>query len=93
MAMHTYKAPTAVRLPKDQLARQIAQAQARCIVALRLKRKLPRVAVVERTGINWKRIRGIEEGSQVACLDELVKLAGLFRISPIKLIRQMMSGS
>lgn len=90
MAMHAYKPPEFVRLPDDRVARQIAQAQARCILALRLHHRLSRVVVVDRTGINWKRVRGIEEGSQVACLDELVKLATLFSISPIKLIREIM---
>ena len=47
---------------------------------LRLEHRLSRVAVVERTGINWKRIRNIEEGSTVACLDELVQLASLFSV-------------
>jgi hypothetical protein len=49
------------------------------------------VVVVERTRINWKRIRSIEEGSTVASLDELVKLASLFSIRPIKLIQEILS--
>lgn len=91
MAMHTYKLPVAVRLPEEPVARQIAQSQARRILALRLEHRLSRVVVVERTRINWKRIRSIEEGSSVACLDELVKLASLFSIRPIKLIQEIMS--
>lgn len=92
MVMHAYKPPpVTVRLPKDPLARQIAQSQARRILALRLGHRLSRVVIVERTRINWKRIRSIEEGSTVACLDELVKLASLFSVRPIKLIQDIMS--
>ena len=91
MVMHAYKPPVAVRLPKDPLARQIAQSQARRILALRLEHRLSRVVVVERTGINWKRIRNIEEGSTVACLNELVKLASLYSVPPIKLIQEILS--
>lgn len=93
MAMHTYKAPASVRLPKDKVARQIAKSQAQRLLVLRLKHRLPRLALVERTGINWKRIRGIEEGSQIASLDEIVKLAKAFSISPMKLIREVVSGA
>lgn len=91
MVMHAYKPPVAVRLPEDPLTRQIAQSQARRILALRLEHRLSRVVVVERTRINWKRIRSIEEGSTVACLDELVKLASLFSVPPIELIQEIMS--
>lgn len=91
MVMHAYRPPVTVRLPKDPLARRIAQSQAHCILALRLDHRLSRVTVVERTRINWKRIRSIEEGSTVACLDELVKLASLFSVRPIKLIQEIMS--
>ena len=91
MAMHTYKPPAAVRLPEDPVARQIARSQARRILALRLEHRLSRVAVVERSRINWKRIRCIEEGSAVACLDEIVKLASVFSVRPIKLIQEIMS--
>lgn len=91
MVMHAYKPPVTVRLPKDPLTRQIAQSQARRILALRLEHRLSRVVVVDRTGINWKRIRGIEEGSTVACLDELAKLASLFSVRPMKLIQEIMS--
>ena len=91
MAMHTYKPPVAVRLPEDPVTRRIAKSQARHILWLRLEHRLSRVAVVERTRINWKRIRSIEEGSAVACLDELVKLASLFSVRPIKLIQEIMS--
>lgn len=76
--MHAYKPPVAVQLPEDPLVRQIARSQARRILALRLEHRLSRLVVVDRTQINWKRIRSIEEGSTVACLDELVKLASLF---------------
>jgi len=75
----------------DPLARKIAQSQARRILALRLEYRLSRVVVVERTRINWKRIRSIEEGSTVVCLDELVKLASLFSIQPIKLVQEILS--
>jgi hypothetical protein len=91
MAMHAYKPPVTARVPKDPLTRQIARSQARRILALRLQHRLSRVVVVERTGINWKRIRGMEEGSTVACLDELVKLASLYSVQPIKLIQEIMS--
>jgi hypothetical protein len=91
MAMHTYKPPVAVRLPADSLARKIAQSQARRILALRLEHRMSRVVVVERTRINWKRIRSIEEGSTVACLDELVRLAWLFSMQPKKLIQEILS--
>jgi hypothetical protein len=91
MAMHAYKPPVTVRLPEDPLTRQIAQSQARRILALRLEHRLSRVVVVERTGINWKRIRNIEEGLTVACLDELAKLASLFSVPPMKLIQKIMS--
>jgi len=37
-------------------------------VALRLKHQLSRLAVVERAGINWKRIRALEEGRQAPCV-------------------------
>jgi len=90
MVMQAYKPPVAVRLPKDPLTRRIAQSQARCILSLRLEHRLSRVVVVERTGINWKRIRAIEEGSTVACLDELAKLASLYSVRPIKLIQEIM---
>jgi hypothetical protein len=91
MVMHGYKPPVTVRLPKDPLTRRIAQSQARRILSLRLEHRLSRVVVVERTGINWKRIRGLEEGSRVACLDELAKLASLYSVRPMKLIQQIMS--
>ena len=61
------------------------------MLALRLKHRLSRVVVVERTGINWKRIRAIEEGSTVVCLDEIVKPASLYSVPPIKLIQEIMS--
>ena len=80
MAMHAYKPPVTVRLPKDPLTRQIARSQARRILSLRLEHRLSRLVVVERTGINWKRIRSIEEGSTVAGLDELAKLASVFSV-------------
>lgn len=89
MGMHTYKPPVAVRLPEDRLTRRIAQRQARRILALRLGRRLSRLSVVGRTGINWKRIRALEEGSSVACIDEVMKLAALFSIHPITLIREI----
>lgn len=91
MGMHRYRPPVTVRLPEDPVARVILQSQARSILAQRLKHRLPRIAVVERTGIYWKRVRGIEEGSIVARLDELVKLASLFSVQPIKLIREIVS--
>lgn len=91
MVMHAYKPPVTVRLTKDPVTRQIAQSQAHRMSALRLEHRLSRVVVVERTGINWKRIRGIEEGSTVVCLDEVVKLACLYSVRPIELIQEIMS--
>src|SRR5215469_7239890 len=91
MGMHRYKLPGAVRLPEDPLTRRVARGQARCVLALRLERRLSRLFVVKQTGINWKRIRGLEEGAHVACLDELVKLAALFSIRPLTLIREVMA--
>ena len=91
MGMHAYNPPVTARLPKDPLTRRIARSQAHRMLALRFKHRLSRVVVVERTGINWKRIRAIEEGSTVACLDEIVKLASLYSVRPIKLIQEIMS--
>jgi hypothetical protein len=91
MVMHAYKPPVTVRLPKDPLTRRIAQSQARRILSLRLEHRLSRVVVVERTGSNWKRIRHLEEGSTITCLDELAKLASLYSVRPIKLIQKIMS--
>lgn len=91
MAMHTYKHPIAARLPKDPLTRQIAQAQASRLLSLRLQHRLSRVVAVESTGINWKRIRSIEESSQIASLDAIAKLAALFEVDPPRLIHDIMS--
>lgn len=87
MAVHRYRPKPPRRPLADPLSRQIAEDFGRRIVALRLKRKLPRVAVVKRTGINWKRIRALEEGWQVAALDEVAKLAALYRVSYNVLMR------
>ena len=91
MGMHAYNPPVTARLPKDPLTRRIARSQAHRVLALRLKRRLSRVFIVERTGINWKRIRALEEGSTVVCLDEIVKLASLYSVQSIKLIQEIMS--
>ena len=93
MGMHAYNPPVTARLPKDPLTRRIARSQAHRVLALRLKRRLSRVFIVERTGINWKRIRAIEEGSTVVCLDEIVKLASLYPMPPIRLIQAIMSSA
>ena len=91
MGMHAYKPPVTVRSPRNPLTRQIARSQAQRMLTLRRKHRLSRVVVVERTGINWKRIRAIEEGSTVVCLDEVVKLASLYSVQSIKLIQEIMS--
>lgn len=84
--MHKFRRTLVARPLEDRLARQIAQRLRRCLVTLRLERKLSRLAVVHRTGINWKRIRALEEGSQVACLDEVVKLARVYGVGNCELI-------
>ena len=91
MGMHAYKPPVTVRSSRDPLTRQIARSQAQRMLTLRLKHRLSRMVVVERTGINWKRIRALEEGSTVVCLDEIVKLASLYSVQSIKLIQEIMS--
>jgi hypothetical protein len=60
-------------------------------LSLRLDHRLSRVVVVERTGLNSKRIRHLEEGSAVACLHELAKLASLYSVRPMNLIQEIMS--
>jgi hypothetical protein len=71
----------------DPLERAIAEAFAKRIVALRIKHQLSRLIVVQRTGINWKRIRALEEGRQVANLADVAKLAGLYRVRRGDLLR------
>jgi hypothetical protein len=68
--------------------RQIARKFGRQILQLRCERGLPRLAVVQRTGINWKRIRALEEGRQVARLDEVIELARLYGVDPIALVEK-----
>jgi len=68
--------------------RQIARKFGRQILRLRHDSGLPRLAVVQRTGINWKRIRALEEGRQVARLDEIFVLARLYVVDPIALIEK-----
>lgn len=85
------KPPALAPLTGDRLVRQIAREQARLILALRLGQGFSRLAVVKRTGINWKRIRGFEQGDHVASLDELVKLAIVFSVRPLTLMRKMIA--
>ena len=78
MGMHKLR-PVVIRHPiPDPVERAIAEAFARKIVALRLKHQLSRLVVVQRTGINWKRIRALEEGRAAPGLHEVVKLAALY---------------
>lgn len=76
--MHQFRPTTRPSRLKDPLERAIAEAFGREIVALRLQHGLSRLQVVERSGLNWKRIRGLEEGRQAPCLHEIVKLAALY---------------
>jgi hypothetical protein len=88
MAIHKYRSAPPRRPLSDPLSRQIAEDFGRTIVALRVARKLPRVAVVERTGINWKRLRALDDGWQVATLDECVRLADIYEVSRKGLLAQ-----
>jgi transcriptional regulator with XRE-family HTH domain len=74
----------------DPLERSIAEAFGRRIVALRLKHELSRLVVVERTGINWKRIRALEEGRAAPGLHEVVKLAAIYGTRRAALLRRVM---
>jgi hypothetical protein len=81
MAVHKYR-PGAPRRPlADPLSQRIAADFGRCILALRLECKLPRSIVVAQTGINWKRLRALEEGWQVAALDEVAKLVAVYGVN------------
>jgi ribosome-binding protein aMBF1 (putative translation factor) len=72
---------------KDPVERAIAESFGHLIVALRIKQKQSRHVVVQRVGINWKRIRQLEEGTVIVCLHEVVKLAKLYHVSYAKLLR------
>jgi hypothetical protein len=74
----------------DPLERSIAEAFGRRNVALRLTRRLSRLVVVERTGINWKRFRALEEARQTPCLHEVVKLAALYGVRHGRLLSAVM---
>jgi hypothetical protein len=65
----------------------------RQILQLRCETGLPRLAEVQRTGINWKRIRALEEGRPVARLDEVIALARLCGVDPIALFKKSTSTS
>ena len=80
MGVHAFRPSPRGSPITDPLERSIAEAFGRRIVALRLKHKLSRLVVVERTGINWKRIRALEEGRQAPCVHEVVKLAGFYGV-------------
>ena len=86
MAIHRYRAATPRKPLRDPLSRQITQDFGQTILALRLAQRLPRLTVVERTGINWKRLRALEEGWQVAALDEVVRIAELYRVNGKRLL-------
>lgn len=90
MGVHKFRPPLRGSPIADPLERSIAEAFGPRIVALRLKHQLSRLVVVERSGINWKRLRGLEEGRQVACLHEVVKLAALYGVSHGRLFGQVM---
>jgi len=72
----------------QQLKRRIARKFGRQILQLRREREFPRLTVVWRTGINWKRIRALEEGRQVARLDEVIALARLYGVDPIAMVEK-----
>jgi len=72
----------------QQLKRQIARKFGRQILQRRCERGLPRLTVVQHTGINWKRIRALEEGRQVARVDEVVALAKLYGVDPVALVER-----
>lgn len=75
-------------MDKQQLKRRIARKFGRQILQRRFERGLPRLTVVQRTGINWKRIRALEEGRQFARLDEVVALARLYGVDPIEMVEK-----
>src|SRR5215469_1379989 len=82
MGMHRYKLPGVVRLPEDALSRRVAQRQARRILALRLELRLSRLFVVDRTGINCKRIRGLADGAQALGENALTRVCCELREIP-----------
>ncbi len=92
MGLHRFKAPPVARRLKDPLKRQIAEEFARRIVRLRLDARLSRLVVVQRTGINWKKLCALEEGVMLARLDDVVKLAIAYRVDASKLLSAALSG-
>jgi len=93
VGVHKFRPASRPSPLRDPLERAIAEAFGREIVALRLKHQLSRLVVVQRTGINWKRIRGLEEGRQAPCLHEVVKLASLYGVMQGKLAGAAMRAS
>ena len=86
VGMHQFKPSVRPGPLRDPLERAIAEEFGRLIVELRLKSGLSRLVVVQRSGINWKRIRGLEEGRQAPCLHEILKLATLYGVGCGRLI-------
>jgi len=86
MGVHAFRPSLRGSPIADPLERSIAEAFGHRIVALRLKHQLSRLVVVERTGINWKRLRALEEARQAPCVHEVVKLAALYGVRHRRLL-------
>jgi len=91
MGMHRVRPPTRKNPLKDPIERAIAESFSKQIVTLRVVRTLSRHEVIRSEAINhWRRLRQLEDGHRVPCLDEVVKLAQLYGVSYIKLINDTM---
>lgn len=86
MGMHQYKPPTWTRPIKDRFARSIAEEFGRRILALRLDARISRRVVEQRTRIDWKRVRMMEEGWSIPTLVQVVRLAELYGVATADLL-------
>src|SRR5665213_1473350 len=78
MGIHRFPYQTHAPKIEDPVARTVAALVGSRLAALRMDRGLPRYVVAQRTGIHAMRITKLEEGSSVARLDEIVKLARVY---------------
>lgn len=92
MGMHRPRPSTRKNPLKDPVERALAVSVGQKIARLRICHALSRQTVCETEVVkNCKRLRQLEEGHRVATLDEVVKLARLYRVDYMQLLCEVMT--
>lgn len=91
MGMHQYRPSGRKNWLRDPLKIRIAKAFGARIVPLRIDAKLSRRQVALRTGIEWSRVRKLEEGRSVPSLVDVVRFAELYQVKPGELLDEVVA--